>query len=76
MTAWYATCAPAHVPRAILDKLNAAVVKSLKFPDVHERYVQNTVDVMPMSRDELAAFIRVEIAKWVKVAQSAGISLD
>ena len=30
----------------------------------------------PSTREELAAFIRTEIAKWRKVAQSAGISVD
>jgi len=34
------------------------------------------VDVAPTTREELAAYIRAEIAKWTKVAQSAGISLD
>jgi tripartite-type tricarboxylate transporter receptor subunit TctC len=76
VTAWYATCTPAGVPKPILEKLNAAVVKTINLPDIRERYVQNTVEAAPSSRDELGAFIRAEIAKWTKVAQATGISLD
>jgi tripartite-type tricarboxylate transporter receptor subunit TctC len=76
VTAWYASCVPAGVPKSVLEKLNAAVVKTLNLPEIRERYVQNTVDVAPSTRDELGAFIRAEIAKWTKVAQATGISLD
>ena len=76
VTAWYASCVPAAVPRPILDTLNAAMVKTLNSPEVRDRLVQNTIEVAPSTRDELAAFIRTEIAKWKKVAQSANISLD
>jgi len=76
VTAWYGSCVPARVPKPILDTLNAAIVKTLNMPDIRERYAQNVVDVAPTTREELAAYIRAEIAKWTKVAQSAGISLD
>ena len=76
VTAWYASCTSAGVPKSILDKLNGAVVTTLNLPDIRERYVQNTVDVTPTTREELGAFIRAEIAKWTKVARATGISLD
>jgi tripartite-type tricarboxylate transporter receptor subunit TctC len=76
VTAWYASCTSAGVPKPILDKLNAAIVKTLNLPDIRERYTQNTVDVMPTTREELGAYIRAEIAKWTKVAKATGISLD
>jgi tripartite-type tricarboxylate transporter receptor subunit TctC len=76
VTAWYATCTPAGVQRTILEKLNAAVVKTLNLPEIRERYVQNTVEVAPSTREELGAYIKAEIAKWTKVAQATGISLD
>jgi tripartite-type tricarboxylate transporter receptor subunit TctC len=73
---WYASCAPAAVPIPILNTLNAAVVKAVSNPEVRERLLVNAVEPNPGSREELAAFIRTEIAKWKKVAQTAGISLD
>jgi len=76
VTAWYANCAPAGVPTPILNALNAAVVKTLSMPEVRERLMQSAVEPAPSTREELAAFIKAEIAKWRKVAQSAGISVE
>jgi tripartite-type tricarboxylate transporter receptor subunit TctC len=76
VTAWYASCVPAGVPVPILNTLNAAVVKTVNLPEVRDRLLQNAVEPAPSTREELAAFIKVEIAKWRKVAQSAGISVD
>ena len=76
VTAWYASCVPAGVPSQILNALNAAVVKTVNLPEVRDRLLQNAVEPAPSTREELAAFIKVEIAKWRKVAQSAGISVE
>ena len=76
VTSWYATCVPAGVPMAIMNTLNAAVVKSVNSPETRDRLLLNAVTPAPGTREELAAFIKVEIEKWKKVAQSAGISLD
>jgi tripartite-type tricarboxylate transporter receptor subunit TctC len=76
VTSWYGCCAPAGVPKPILDKLNADLVKTLNLPDIRERFAQQSVDVRPMTREEFAAWIRNEIAKWTKVVQGAGITVD
>ena len=76
VTAWYAACAPSAVPKPILEKLNAAIVKTLAFPDLREKYIQTAVEPTSSTREELAAYIKSELAKWRKVAQAAGISLD
>jgi tripartite-type tricarboxylate transporter receptor subunit TctC len=76
VTSWYASCAPAGVPAAILDQLNAAIAKVLELPDIRERYQQIATDVHVMSRAELAAWIRNEIEKWRKVAKSANVYVD
>jgi len=64
------------VPGPILDQLNAAVVKTINTPEIRERLIQNTIDPAPSTRDELAAHIKAEIAKWKKVVLAAGISVD
>lgn len=76
VTSWYATCAPAGVPGAILDQLNAAVGKVLAMPDIRERYAQIATDPSIRSRDEMTAYVKNEIAKWRKVAKSANIYVD
>ena len=76
VTSWYAHCVPAGVPVAIMNTLNAAVVKAVNSTETRDRLLLNAVTPAPGSREELAAFIKVEIEKWKKVAQSAGISVD
>jgi tripartite-type tricarboxylate transporter receptor subunit TctC len=76
VTAWYGACAPAGVPNPILDKLNADVVKTLNLPEIRERFAQQSLDVTPTTRAEFAAWIRNEIAKWTKVVQGAGITVE
>jgi tripartite-type tricarboxylate transporter receptor subunit TctC len=76
VTAWYASCVPAGVPVPIQNQLNAAVVKAVNSPDINERLRQNAVEPTGSTREELAQFIKAEIAKWRKVAQSAGISVE
>ena len=66
VTVWYATCAPAAVPRPILDQLNAALVKTINLPEIRERLIQNSVEPAPSTREEIAAFIRNEVAKWFR----------
>ena len=76
VSSWYASCVPAGVPLPIMNTLNAAVVKAVNSPDTRDRLLLNAVEPSPGPREELAAFIKVEIEKWKKVAQSAAISVD
>ena len=49
---WTALFAPKAVPQAIIDKLNAEVVKILNMPDVKERFAGGGVDTIPSSAAE------------------------
>jgi tripartite-type tricarboxylate transporter receptor subunit TctC len=76
VNSWYGLMAPAGVPKAILDKLNADLVKTLKHPDIQERFTQQSVDIKATTRAEFAAWIRNEIAKWTKVVKEADIKIE
>jgi tripartite-type tricarboxylate transporter receptor subunit TctC len=74
--AWYGACAPKGVPNAILDKLNADILKTLALPEIKERFAQQSLDMKPTTRAEFAAWIRNEIAKWTKVVEAAKITVE
>src|SRR5688572_24355238 len=38
MTPWYGVLAPSRTPRAVIDKVNAEIVRILKLPDIQESY--------------------------------------
>ena len=67
---------PAGTPQAIVTKLNADVVKILTQPDMREKLTALGFDIVASSPEELARQIRIEIAKWTKVIQQAGIKVD
>jgi tripartite-type tricarboxylate transporter receptor subunit TctC len=68
--------APSAIPRDVLAKLNSALVKILGMPAVKERFLAVGAEVQPSSPGELAAYIREDLAQWVKVVKQAGIKIE
>ncbi len=73
VNSWYGVCAPAAVPAALLDKLNADIVSVLRMPDLEQRLTGLGMPPAPTTRDEFDQFIRAEIARWAKGITDAGI---
>jgi tripartite-type tricarboxylate transporter receptor subunit TctC len=67
---WYGIFAPARTPRALIDKLNAAVLVILDQPDVQARYATAGAERVQMSPDEFQAFVAAELDRWAAVAKS------
>ena len=68
--------APAATPRDIVQRLNATLVKVLGASAVRERFASLGAEVQPSTSDELGAWIREDLAKWVKVVKQAGIKVE
>ena len=68
--------APAAVSRDIVQRLNATLVKVLASAAVKERFATLGAEVQPSTSDELGAWIRDDLAKWVKVVKQAGIKVE
>jgi tripartite-type tricarboxylate transporter receptor subunit TctC len=76
VTSWYGLCAPAGVPQPIIAKLNADLAKALHSADTQQRLAEQGIDVSPTTPEELAEFIKREVAKWAKVVKEAGITQE
>jgi tripartite-type tricarboxylate transporter receptor subunit TctC len=76
VTSWQAAAAPAKTPREIVARLNDAMVKALRSPDVSERMGQIGFDVVASSPDEFGKFMRDEVSRWTRVVQKGGIKPD
>jgi tripartite-type tricarboxylate transporter receptor subunit TctC len=70
---WYGVCAPAGVPKAIVNKVAADVQQALKTPDVQKKMESYGVDVQFMGPEQFGAYITAETAKWAKVIRAGGI---
>lgn len=72
-TSWFGAFAPAGTPRPIVNKLNAAIVKALKAPEVSAQLSQQGADLVASSPEEFDAYLKSETEKWSKVIKAAGI---
>jgi len=71
-TAWYGVHAPAKTPKAIVNRLNAEIVKALKLPDVKERLSGLGFEIAASTPEAYGKYIRSEITKWAKVVKASG----
>ncbi|HKU71419.1 MAG TPA: tripartite tricarboxylate transporter substrate binding protein [Burkholderiales bacterium] len=69
---WYGMLVPAATPRAVVDRLHAALVKTVAMPDIKERFVEQSVDGIGNRPEEFDKIIRAEIAMWSKVVKASG----
>jgi tripartite-type tricarboxylate transporter receptor subunit TctC len=74
---WNAILAPAGTPKPIVDKLNAAINKSLADPKVSAALEKTGVDPTPGSTPESTAeFIKAELKKWAPIIKASGAQVD
>jgi tripartite-type tricarboxylate transporter receptor subunit TctC len=69
---WYGMLVPAATPRAVVDRLHAALLKTIGMADIKERFVEQSVDAVGNRPEEFDKIIRAEIAMWSKVVKASG----
>lgn len=74
--AWQGVLAPAGTPKAIVDKLSAAMFKATQNPQLAEKWRSYGGELRATSSAEFAAFIKEDAAKWGQVVRRAGVKLD
>jgi tripartite-type tricarboxylate transporter receptor subunit TctC len=73
---WIGIVAPARTPEAILDRLNAEVRRVIARPEVRERLAALSFLPVGDSREQFAAYIREEVARWAKAVKESGAKVD
>ncbi|CAM4406257.1 LacI family transcriptional regulator [Bordetella tumbae] len=75
-TTWYGLFAKAGTPPEIVVKLNQAVVKTLKNPELNEKFDPQGVEFVSSSPQELTDIVRRDTEKWTKLIKDANIQID
>ncbi|HWD23219.1 MAG TPA: tripartite tricarboxylate transporter substrate binding protein [Burkholderiales bacterium] len=75
-TTWYGLLAPARTPRSVIDRLNKEARALLADPGVKAQLAPQGVVLIPSTPEEFGKFLRAEVAKWAKVVQDTGASVD
>jgi tripartite-type tricarboxylate transporter receptor subunit TctC len=73
---WVAIFAPMGVSAEVIMKAQAAMEKVMARSDVRERLIAQGLDLSPVPTNRLAALLKDELAKWVKIVKASGAQLD
>jgi tripartite-type tricarboxylate transporter receptor subunit TctC len=65
---WFGVMGPAGMPKAVVDKLAAAMDQVLRMPDVRERLAGMALDVATPGPDEMKRKLEGDVARWAKLA--------
>ena len=72
-TNWYAFTAPQRTPPEVVQRLNNAIVTTLKDPGVVAQLRKLGLDPAPSTPDETIRYMRIESDKWGVLVRKVGI---
>lgn len=72
---WFGVAAPAHTPPAIVARLNAAIVKSLRIPAVREKLASEGSEIVGNTPQDFTVFLQRDIARWARVIKDSDVKL-
>jgi tripartite-type tricarboxylate transporter receptor subunit TctC len=70
---WYVVIAPAGLPPALTQKINADIVRIVKSPEMQKRLADQGARPVGSTAAEARAFMQAESDKWGKVIKEANI---
>jgi tripartite-type tricarboxylate transporter receptor subunit TctC len=76
VSVWYAVLAAAATPVAIVQKLNAEIIKAMRAPEVKARIEAAGYDIVGSTPEQLDTFIKSEIVRWGKVVKDSGATVQ
>jgi tripartite-type tricarboxylate transporter receptor subunit TctC len=72
-TVWTGFFVPVKTPKAISDRLSAAVLQVAAMPEIREKLTQLGFEPTSISGDQFQRDVAVEVKHWADVIQKAGI---
>ncbi len=75
-SSWYGLMVPAGTPQPVIGRLHDETVKALKLPDLQQRLASEGCDAVGSTPEQLAAYIKTEMARWAKVVKASGMQAE
>ena len=73
---WFGLFAPAGVPAAVVQKINADVNELLRSKDIEERFAAQGAEAYATSPAQFAEVLKADIVKWGQVVKASGATVD
>jgi tripartite-type tricarboxylate transporter receptor subunit TctC len=72
---WNGLFVPAQTPRAVIDRLNAAVQQVMQRAQVREQFARQGVPVtLSRTPEEFQAYVRAETVRWAKIIRDNNVT--
>lgn len=75
-SAWFGLVAPAGTPKSAVARLNSELSRVVTLPEIAGRFSALGMDLAVDAPEHFQEQIRIEVVRWAKVINSAGIRLD
>ena len=73
---WNAIVVPAKTPKAVVDKLSAAIAKAIKSPDVVEKIEKLGSEAVGSTPEEFSAVLKKDRERWVPIIKASGFKAE
>ena len=70
---WWGVMAPARTPVAVVERLQAEIVKAVNSADLRERFAALAVEPRTNTPEQFRALLESDLKRWAKVVKDAGI---
>jgi len=75
VSTWYALFAMRGTPEAIVDRMQAELLKALDQPNIKDAWEKNGSAVIKVTGKDFGDYVSSEIARWGKVVKDAGVKI-
>lgn len=73
---WYGMFVPARTQPALVEYMQASVLRVLKAPQIAERFTTQGLQIYASSPGDFESYLKSEIDKWGKVVKAADIRVE
>jgi tripartite-type tricarboxylate transporter receptor subunit TctC len=73
---WNGIVVPAKTPKPVVAKLNQAIIKAVKMPDVKQKIEQLGSDMTGTPAEEFAKIIKQDRERWEPIIKASGFKAE
>lgn len=73
---WFGAVARAGTPAPVVERLNEAILKAMKDPEVLKRFADQGMQPFASTPAQFGSFMQAEIARWAPLIKASGASID